>query len=377
MNQLFTETYEQSKEEFWRKEEKLKKKWSEVDRESINVCDDQTLTLDLIHCKANLSKRALVITTGLHGIEGYVGSAMMNLFIERFSGMLDEMDTSLILMHAINPWGMKYFRKVNEHNVDLNRNFIFNRETDDLSNESYVKAKSLLEPKGGLGWFEFGSRLLKTMMSMNKKELTAAVTMGQYINKEGVYYGGDRCESATVYLQDYFQKFFLMYDQVVLLDMHTGYGPSKQMHLVNSRFDDESPDFWKQALKYPYISETTADSFYKINGDMIDFLYQFKNQVSPSTKLFATTFEFGTLGETLLAQLQSLKTTIEENAAYFYGDRKSRDKTRECLKKLYDPNDSSWREKAVRDAIQAFEGIIHTFFEDGSWPQSLPKKSKI
>jgi hypothetical protein len=58
------------------------------------------------------AKDVLVYTSGLHGIEGYAGSAVQLRLLA-----LGE-PTAVLWLHALNPWGMAQFRRVNEGNVD-------------------------------------------------------------------------------------------------------------------------------------------------------------------------------------------------------------------------------------------------------------------
>jgi hypothetical protein len=45
---------------------------------------------------------------------------------------------------------------------------------------------------------------------------------------------------------------------------------------------------------YPLVAAATAQEFYAIQGDMIDYLYAFLREELPGKRFYATTFEFGT-----------------------------------------------------------------------------------
>jgi len=64
----------------------------------------------------------LVLISGTHGIEGFAGSACQAGILH--AGIELPPDTGLLLVHAINPYGFAWGRRVNEDNVDLNRNFV-------------------------------------------------------------------------------------------------------------------------------------------------------------------------------------------------------------------------------------------------------------
>src|SRR5713101_1320393 len=68
--------------------------------------------------------RVLVTISGTHGAEGFAGAGIQTGSL--MSGVARELpqDTALLAIHAINPYGFAWMRRVTEGNVDLNRNFV-------------------------------------------------------------------------------------------------------------------------------------------------------------------------------------------------------------------------------------------------------------
>ena len=91
------------------------------------------------------AKDVLVYTSGLHGIEGYAGSAVQLRLLA-----LGE-PTAVLWLHALNPWGTAQFRRVNEGNVDLNRNFLPEGARYEADDAAYAKLDGLLNPKKAPG----------------------------------------------------------------------------------------------------------------------------------------------------------------------------------------------------------------------------------
>src|SRR5205807_10591933 len=59
-----------------------------------------------------------------HGVEGFGGAGcQVGFLIDRLYEALPSSGCAL-LVHALNPHGFAWLRRVNEDNVDLNRNFI-------------------------------------------------------------------------------------------------------------------------------------------------------------------------------------------------------------------------------------------------------------
>ena len=70
------------------------------------------------------AKHLLILVSGTHGVEGFAGSGAQVAMIEglRFAALPAR--TAVLVVHAINPYGFAWLRRVNEDNVDLNRNSI-------------------------------------------------------------------------------------------------------------------------------------------------------------------------------------------------------------------------------------------------------------
>ena len=68
----------------------------------------------------------LLYTAGQHGVEGYAGSAILIDLCGRIK--TNDLAATLpaggkiILVHVMNPFGMREWRRWNENNVDINRN---------------------------------------------------------------------------------------------------------------------------------------------------------------------------------------------------------------------------------------------------------------
>jgi hypothetical protein len=364
MNPLFLFDYHQCKERFLKHQPVIEAKWSNVIVQSFSLKDETSM--DLIYATPKETKQLLLITTGLHGIEGYVGAAMLELFMNEFVSKIDHQSTGLCLIHGINGWGMKNFRKANENNIDLNRNFVWDwTDTPSLINESYEELNWLFHPKTHysnrtLQSFSFAMSLGRALRQMDQKTITRAVTLGQYNDSKGVYYGGTDYEIVTTHLMELYERLFSTYKSIILLDIHTGYGPKDQMYMVNSRFEHRKQGELTDQLNYPFIITSTPEQFYEINGDMIDYMYRVQQSKFPKTQLFATTLEFGTLGDSLYGQLKSLQATIEETDHYFR-KRGNQSAISRLFQKLYGPTDLKWQYKAVADCNRAFKGIINGF----------------
>lgn len=153
------------------------------------------------------------------------------------------------------------------------------------------------------------------------------------------------------------------YQSVIQIDMHTGYGPRYQMSIIMSPLDPMTSEETSRKFKYPMVLKINAEEFYDISGDMAAYYYQLRNKDFPNKHLFACGFEFGTFGSSLWARIRSLRAMVFENQLYWHGatSEKAERHIRKEFEELYFPSEMKWREKALADGRQAFEGILRAY----------------
>lgn len=311
----------------------------------------------------------LVFTTGVHGIEGYIGSVMMDVFFEELYQQIDINNTGVLVIANVNPYGMKYLRRYNENNVDLNRNFILDWDAFDLAtNKDYPKVVDFLGPKSKIGnalWHEVGfyGSLAKYALTVGADTVSDALLGGQYEYPEGVYYGGNGDEASTVFLKDAFtQCLKSSYDNIIHIDVHSGYGPRYNMIIFNSVFETMNEAESVEAFGYDYVLAYDSEGFYPTTGDTTDYFYRLAQRDYSNKSLYSTCFEFGTVGDAFFDTILSLKYTVDENRQHWYPTNNaiSEQIVAENYWELYYPAEGAWREKTVEDFKTATQGILKT-----------------
>src|ERR1051326_4191728 len=79
------------------------------------------LTIDVGWFGARRPDRAFIHSCGVHGVEAFAGSAIQCAWLSANRPSPAAGD-AVVFVHAVNPFGMAWLRRVNAHNVDLNRN---------------------------------------------------------------------------------------------------------------------------------------------------------------------------------------------------------------------------------------------------------------
>jgi hypothetical protein len=366
---LFPETYETSRKVFRDNLAIVRNLWPQSQLFQHRLLGDEDLTIDWISSDAlEENKKVFILTTGEHGVEGYVGSAMLQRFIDLYMVRFNADETGLLLVHAINPWGMKYKRRTNANNVDLNRNFVWDPELiDPAFNLDQRQIDGFVNPRWPVGsyWGATFSRMVRLPFYILKmggfREFKKVSLLGQYRNRKGVHYGGDQYQEETLILMKLYRDTFRKYGQILHLDIHTGYGPRYQMSLVNSVFEKGNSQAFVERFGYPLIVAANTDEFYELRGDMIDYVYALWQQEYSEKRLYANSFEFGTYGDSIWAMIRSMHAIALESQAYGFGcsNEKTLNRVKQDFQEVFFPQAEDWQIKAVADADQAFEGILN------------------
>jgi predicted deacylase len=188
--------------------------------------DGGSLSVDVALIGASQARRCLLLLSGTHGVEGYAGSGcQVGFFRDRMFEAFDA-DSCVIAVHAINPFGFAWLRRVNEDNVDLNRNFQdFSRPLP--KNAGYGELHELLIPADwdGAARAAADAALQAYLAARGLAALQAAVSGGQYTHPNGMFYGG----SAATWSARTFKRLLATLipasvTRLIALDVHTGLG---------------------------------------------------------------------------------------------------------------------------------------------------------
>jgi hypothetical protein len=187
------------------------------------------------------ASKVLVLSSGTHGVEGYCGSFIQcQLLVDQWHKKLPD-DFMLVMIHGVNPYGFAWQRRVNEDNIDLNRNFIFHSGGIDKPpvsppvNEGYPEMASALEPTEwnetsiAAVWQGVGAANLRHELEPGWQQ--AAMSGGQYAYPNGLFYGGTASSWSNIQLRAFAEK-NLRGKSVVWLDIHTGLGRSGEAECI-------------------------------------------------------------------------------------------------------------------------------------------------
>ena len=296
----------------------------------------------------------VVVSSGLHGVECSSGAAVQLAWMA--ARPKPPHRVRIVLVHSLNPYGFVHGRRVDESNVDINRNFIdvdeftYNQGTPFSSD--YARFDSLLNPPYPPTPVDgFLCQALGYLVKEGKAGLQRSIVIGQYEFERGLFYGGSEPSNTACLVKDKMQDWIGDAPDVCHLDFHTGLGRFARCQLLVQATPASSRWAWyEQAFGQSELvpTETTDSSAYQANGAMGNWLV---NHFSDRPYRFLTA-EFGTY-----SPLKMLGALRKENQAYHFSPPGSRTRhlARQQLERCFCPPSARWRGAVVTRGVSLIE----------------------
>jgi Protein of unknown function (DUF2817) len=253
----------------------------------------ETLSLDVARFGAADAQSALLLIAGTHGVEGLAGSGcLVGLLEDRLHEALPAAGC-LMMLHAINPHGFAWLRRVTEDGVDLNRNFVdFSKPLP--SSQGYEELHDCLVPKAWEGEARqaadaaLGAHVQKHGMAA----LQAAVSSGQYTRPGGLFYGGVRPTwSAQMLLRTLREVLPPTVRKLAVLDLHTGLGPPAYGELI---LDAADPKARERAVRWYGTDVRDLSAGESVSARLTGTMARGIERARPELELTFIGLEFGT-----------------------------------------------------------------------------------
>ena len=310
--------------------------------------DGCELAVDVALVGARNPRRAIVVSSGLHGVEGYFGSAVQLGWLRRLREGASSIPggTLVVLLHAVNPFGFAWQRRANEHNVDLNRNFLDDGESYGGVPEHYYRVHDLLNPPTPPSRLDaFRLRAVWAVRRHGLSVLQDAVATGQYEHPRGLFFGGREAVASTRLVQEGFWEWTRGAEQVVHLDLHTGLGRYADYRLLIEPPHAHDLGWYRSRFDPERVVAVGGDTPYAARGVMGAWLARHAGR---RAYRFAC-LEFGTYGP-----LRVLAALRAENRAHHHSmpGASAHGRARRGLVECFCPASRLWRRKALGRALE-------------------------
>lgn len=172
-------------------------------------------------------EHVVFVTSATHGIEGYCGSGIQ-------VGLLADPDrpiagdgVAMVLLHALNPHGFAWTRRVNEDNVDLNRNFVDHEGGNYPENELFEEVAEAMIPER---WDDASIAACEAVFERAREvhgevAVRKAMHKGQYRHPRNMAFGGTQATWSNRILHDVCREHLSGARTGTLIDLHSGLGP--------------------------------------------------------------------------------------------------------------------------------------------------------
>jgi len=260
-------------------------------------------------------------------------------------------DLRVVMVHAINPYGFANLRRVNEDNIDLNRNFI-DHDTGPPANPAYDELSDIVAPDSywRVATGMTLARLLIHRMVHGTDKLQAAIAGGQYNHPEGLFYGGNAPAWSNRIFRQIVRRRIAGVERAALLDIHTGLGPFGQGEIISgdlpaSPAHARARNWWGDRVKSSKAGES-------VSAELSGTLKNAFGEMLPRAETTAGTLEFGTL-----PAIQILHAMQAENWLHHHGGAGHRKATRikANLRYAFYPDSDSWKSRVWEQGCEVVE----------------------
>lgn len=313
--------------------------------------DGTPLAINIAWLGSSDPERIVVHSSGLHGIEGFAGSAIQVAILEQAFSIPP--DGAVLFVHALNPFGMAYVRRFNENNVDLNRNFHSAGEGWSGASAAYHRVNTFLNPPEPPRADFFYLRAGYLVLRYGLKPMKQAIAEGQYEFPKGLFFGGKQLERGPSLYLSWLASHLGSVTRGFAIDVHTGLGKWCQEYLFLRRSSDDDSELAKK-LNRQLISDPSEKGVgYQIRGGYAGVF----NVLDPQPQMYVVTQEFGTY-----RSLRVLHGLREENRWHHYGDGTVDHPAKLRLKEMFTPQSKEWRNLVVSRGVSFARDVMGYMF---------------
>ena len=303
--------------------------------------NNEHLSIDVAIFGPEKPTNILVLSSGTHGVEGFVGSAIQTGLL--YDGVVESLgpDTGLVLIHAINPYGFTYIRRMNEDNVDLNRNFL-DHSSPHPENLGYQELANSIAPES----IDFLSNTKARLHFLFYKvwhdatALRSVISRGQYTHPFGLFYGGIKSAWSNNTIKTIAQRYLVNTKRVIVIDFHSGLGDYGAAEIIMN-VPKESVDYLRATKCWGDYVKTTKNGE-SVSIDPHGTLKQAWPSMIPGAEVTAVSLEFGTL-----PPMEVFWALRAENWLHHHGKKGGGDSQliKNNLLEAFYPSDAYWREQ--------------------------------
>jgi len=314
----------------------------------------EEMAIDVAWLGAREASKVLVAISATHGVEGLYGSGCQTAWLQQFKSTSLPPDTAVMVIHALNPYGFSWLRRVNEDNMDINRNHV-DFEAGSPVNEGYEDIHACLLPDEWTpaSQLKLQQQIMAYLEQKGVRAGTRAVTGGQYRHADGIFYGGTQLCWSNRQLNQLAQKYLQHAKLIAVLDHHTGLGPSGHTELIcRHPVDSESLALARKWWGADVTSPASGESASEVIGGNVRMAFV---HLCPQATVVSIAMEVGTQ-----AQTQVMLALFADNWLYQKGEPHSSQGSaiRQQVRDAFFVDTPEWREKAMSRGLAIWQDTL-------------------
>lgn len=369
-------------------EEQGKKKKKKSSSSSALVCEVARVGCD----DDDVMRHALVHVCGQHGVEAVPGSAIQSHVMQQVAeGRLRvPPETTIFFVHMLNPWGARERRWSDKNGVNLMSNWVVRKnpppeeggkkkssweeECDQRALSGapprYKEVEGLFNPRRRprpwLDWLAFTVLSFFYTLWYGFKVVASVAGFPQYINKRGIFYGGQRRAKVIDAFETYFSPIFSALSKkkkknasLGVIDIHTGIGDVYgKSHFLTLR-DHSSVEKLRKKLGEQKKKVGTLDK-QLFRNNIFEYIQSYL--VEESVNFVPLHQDFGTK-----STLSTLFCLMQENQCFHYERPEVAHDAGNAYRDAHwlasYPQDPKWIESVKHEGYKAVEAVLQILWE--------------
>ena len=327
---------------------------------SLHGPDGKIIATDVALIGQADAPKLMVLISGTHGVEGAYGSACQTAWLGQKANWPLPQDTAVLMIHLINPWGTAWSRRVNEDNVDLNRNFIdWNQTPPENSGYAELHPAVVVAAWDGPERLAADEVLAELTRLKGQTAVSSVLEAGQYAFADGLFFGGHAPVWSNRVLSAILAEFGQQAGQVIVFDLHTGAGPYGYPALLSVSSVDHPGLAWGAEIfgpaMMPVITGASASTNTGIAATATGYVSDFVRMAMGQARVLPVVMECGTLAS---AEMQ--RRILDDNWLHLYGKPESErgQRIRADLVHGFIPQDASWQQICLATSLRHFDTAL-------------------
>lgn len=288
------------------------------------------------------AEHVVVVTSGTHGAEGFCGSGIQVGLLRSGAVQSAPAGVALVLVHALNPYGFAWIRRVNEDNVDLNRNFVDHEGGNYPENDLFDELVDGILPTSLDDKTVAACRAIIAAAEDRHGEVLVrkASAKGQYKYPDSMAFGGTHATWSNRTLHTVCVREIAGARTAALIDLHSGLGPYGYGELMTPSKPGE-PVFDRFCGWYGEQVHSTTAGQSDYAGSRGSILAGFHPPLGAGVQFGSLGVEFGTIERTLVRE-----AVRDDHWLHVHGnlDSATGREIKARLRAAFYPDEDAWKE---------------------------------